>query len=176
MFKDKMSKGEAAVAEKEPAEDFDVCYKSKLLNKYFDSKDELVKAEAEYKAAHEKELKAKEERKLAAEKVDATIKARDEKYVEVRNKKAAAYKEYLSKIDAAKKDYLGVCDAEEKAYDELSDAADKALKDFCEKNPGGYHSTIKYDDGSTREYSYHCQSSSLPAIPSLSELFDRFWF
>lgn len=176
MFKEKMSKSEAAVAEKEPAEDFDVCYKSKLLSKYFDSKDELVKAEAEYKEAHAKELQAKEERKLAAEKVDAAIKARDEKYVFVRSKKASAYKEYLSKVEAAKKEYLDVCDAEDKAYDDLASAADKALKEFCDKNPGGYHSTIKYDDGSTRTYSYNCMSNSLPSLPSLSELFDRFWF
>lgn len=176
MIKNKLSKGDSAATYEPAAENFDVCYKSKLLNKYFDSKDDLVKAETEYKEAHAKELQAKEERKAAAEKVDSAIKARDEKYATVRKNKAEAYKQYLSKLEAAKKEYLDVCDAEDKAYAELSSAADKALKEFCEKNPGGYHSTIKYDDGSTRTYSYNYQNSNLPTIPSLSELFDRFWF
>lgn len=173
MMKNKMSKGDSVATYEPAAENFDVCYKSKLLNKYFDSKDELIKAETEYKEAHAKELQIKEERKLAAEKVDSAIKARDEKSVSARSKKAEAYKIYLSKIEAAKKEYLDVCEAEDKAYNELAAAADKELKDFCQKNPGGYHSTIKYDDGSTRTYSYNYQTSNFPVLPSVLDLFDR---
>ena len=44
-----------------------ICYKSKLLNKYFDNYDELVEAEAEFKKAHEAELKAKEDAARARE-------------------------------------------------------------------------------------------------------------
>jgi hypothetical protein len=41
-----------------------------LLNKPFKTKEELLKAEAEYNKAHEKELKEKEEKKQAAKKVE----------------------------------------------------------------------------------------------------------
>ncbi len=97
----KNKKDEAAIVTKEEADNFDVCYKSKLLNKYFDSKAELMKAEDEYKEAHKKELQAKEDRQADVKKIQdaaneylTTLKANEEKKKELDEAATEKYKAY----------------------------------------------------------------------------------
>lgn len=121
MFEKKQKDGSASVS-KETAESFDVCYKSKLLNKYFDSKDELVKAEDEYKEAHKKELQAKEERQADVRKVESAANA------------------YLSKL----KDNEEKKKALDKEATDLYQAYRDSINDFAKKH-NGYHLTYKSD-------------------------------
>lgn len=85
-----------------------ICYKSKLLNKYFDSYDELVEAEKKYHEENDAKLAAAETRKQRAHEVDEafkkTLDARkearelirkaDEEYRKLRNQFARDYGSY----------------------------------------------------------------------------------
>lgn len=78
-------------------------YYSKLLNKPFDTVDELVAAETKYNEAHAAELRAKEEKKAAADKVNEAYKhyleVCDKANKEIREAKAAYFKERQAFID-----------------------------------------------------------------------------
>lgn len=65
-------------------------YYSECLKKYFDTKEECLKAEEEYNAKHAAEIKAKEERKAKAKEVDEAYK----KYLTLRNKFIKEYGSY----------------------------------------------------------------------------------
>lgn len=112
-----------------------ICYKSKLLNKYFDSYKEMVKSEDEYKQAHEVELKAKEERKALSESVKEAITHRVEAQISAREAKEKAYKAYLE-----------ACDEADKKVKEAKKAEQEKLTEFCKKYPEGFHDTIKIGD------------------------------
>jgi len=122
------TKKEAPVATAELVEEKEVsqaqldsiCYKSKLLNRYFDSYDELVAAETEYNEAHAKELAIKEAR--AAD----LVKVQDA---------ANTYLEVLRKNDEARK---ALKESEQDAYL----AYKEQLNDFAEVH-NGYHLTYK---------------------------------
>ena len=63
------------IKEKEVKEEsYDVVYRSKLLNKEFTDLEELKKAEADYNAVHEVEIKKAEERKAAAKEIEEAYK------------------------------------------------------------------------------------------------------
>ena len=49
--------------------DYQVCYKSNLLNKVFDSTEELKEAEEEFKKQNEEKLKISEQKKARAEEI-----------------------------------------------------------------------------------------------------------
>lgn len=154
----------ATAAAEKKAEGNDVWVYSQLLKKPFETLDALNAAEDEYRKAHEEELKKAEERKSEAKAIDDAIKARDEL-------KASALKE---KTDAYKA-YLELCERKDKEIADAESGIEAKLREFCKKNPGGYHTTIKYDDGSTREYSYNYSTrTSLPTLPLVS-MFDRLW-
>lgn len=142
-----------------------------LSGKVFDSVEDLEKAEA--KANEQIAIKQKkvEERKSKASVVDTAIKERDELKVANSKIKKEAYTTYLSKIDEAKKAYIEVCNTLADQEDSAEKKVEDALKEFCKEYPEGYHSTIKYDDGSTRSYSYRIKED----LPSLTSIFDAFW-
>jgi hypothetical protein len=157
MFEKKQKDGEAAVS-KEPAERFDVCYKSKLLNKYFDSKDELVKAEDEYKEAHKKELIAKEERLADVKKIQ----------------------------DLANDYFSTLKDNEEKKKALDSIATDKynayktGLADFAKKH-NGYHLTYTNNGGNVEFKVEEARRDEISDIfeanrRMMRRFFDDFWF
>lgn len=112
-----------------------ICYKSKLLNKYFDNYNDLVTEEEAYKKAHEAELRAKEQRKVDAEIVKSAIKNRIEIEIKSRKEKEEAYKVYLKSCE----------EADKKVEAARAEEADK-LSNFCKKYPEGFHDTIKIGD------------------------------
>ena len=125
--------------EQEPIEMTDemqdaICYKSKLLNKYFDKYDDLVKEETEYKREHEAELKAKEEKKTLADKVSDAIKNRLSVEDNASEIKKEAYRNYLTE-----------CDKASEMVAEARRQESELLKEFCSKY-GAFHSTIKVGD------------------------------
>ena len=78
-----------------------IFYKSKLLNKYFDTWEELVEEETAYKKAHDEELKAKEEKAKALE----AIKDAYKNYLAVVNEQAKAVKEAWCKYVELRNDF-----------------------------------------------------------------------
>ena len=112
-----------------------ICYKSKLLNKYFDSYDKLVEEETAYKKAHEAELKAKEDRKLESEAVKSAVAERVQAELEARKIKAEAYKTYCE-----------ACDKADEAVASKRKTEQEKLTEFCKKHPEGFHDTIKIGD------------------------------
>ena len=158
MMLDKKRKDEAAVVTKQEADSFDVCYKSKLLNKYFDSKDELIKAEDAYREAHKKELIAKEERQADVKKIQdaandyfATLKSNEEKKKELD-------KEATEKYDAYK----------------------RLLDEFAGKH-NGYHLTYTNNGGNIEFKIEEARRDEISNIfdaqrKLISQVFDNFWF
>ena len=112
-----------------------ICYKSKLLNKYFDDYDKLVQEEDAYKKAHEVELKAKEERKAESEAVKLAVAERVEAEIEARKVKAEAYKAYCE-----------ACDKADETVKAKRKVEQEKLTEFCKKHPEGFHDTIKIGD------------------------------
>ena len=94
-----------------------ICYKSKLLNKYFDTYAELEQAEKKYHEENDAKLKLAEEKKKRAKEVED------------------AYTEYLAVKEKA---YNDISEAEKK-YLELRD---KFAKDY-----NGYHMTYVNNNG-----------------------------
>ena len=68
-------------------------YYSEILKKQFDTKEECLKAEAEFEEKHKEELQAKEERKKAAAEVEQLYKEANE----ARKKADDALKAFLEK-------------------------------------------------------------------------------
>ncbi len=151
-------------------------YYSDLTDKIYEKEEDLQKAEESYKKVLAEKNKKTEERKLDAKAVDDAIKNRDELVASGRKKKNAAYEEYLVTVNDAKKKFEKICREVEKANFAAEKDVKEKLKNFCEKNPSGYHSTIKYEDGSTRSYSYSMTEDTI----SLPDVFERvgriFWF
>ena len=121
-------------------------YYSEILNKNFDSVEDLEKAEAEHKAEQAK----KEEAKLAVKKESAEV----EDAFKVRN---AARKDYNVKLVEARKAYNEALrkakDEFEASLKESTEALEKAeadydarLKAFQKAHPEGYHITLKDGD------------------------------
>lgn len=135
-----------------------ICYKSKLLNKYFDSYDKLIQEEDAYKKAHEAELQIKE--------------ARTKEALEVEN----AAKAYLEVVEQNKKLRAEMAQKEQAFYDQYKEK-------LCEfsKNHKGYHLTYTYD-GKNIEFKVeeNRQNSLQEYIDSQNKLmrkfFDNFWF
>ena len=113
---------------------------------------EEAEAKINAEVAKKQELVAK--RKADAEVVDNAIKAEVEVKKEVSKKKQELAKKYLEEKQALDRKYLEDKQALDEELRKASTEVNNALKDFCAAHPEGYHSTIKFDDGSTRTYSY----------------------
>jgi len=135
-----------------------ICYKSKLLNKYFDSYDEMVKAENEYNKAHAKEIAIKEERSKDLLKVQDI---------------ANNYFAVLRKNEEARK---LLKEEEEKAYK----AYKAQLDEFASKH-NGYHLTYR-NDGNNIEFkieeNHQNEIEKYLAEQQLrfKKIWDNFWF
>lgn len=119
-----------------------ICYKSKLLNKYFDTYEELQEAEAEYNEAHAAELREKEEKKNKADAVKSAITFRLETELKAKEEKKEAYKKYLAE-----------CEAADKKVTEAKKAENDLLKEFCQEY-GAFHDSVTLDD-----VTYNCDYS-----------------
>lgn len=137
-----------------------ICYKSKLLNKYFDTYQEMLDAENAYKKEHEAELLAKETRKKDAEEVKKAIQESLDAQKEASKIKREAYEKYLA-----------ACDEADKLVQEKERAKKEKLTDFCKKYPEGFHETIKIGDV---DYTYnYSERNNLIESHSYSDPFTR---
>ena len=119
-------------------------YYSKVLNKPFDTVEELCKAEDEFKLAEKKKQEELEVKCAEASKVEKAIDAYEEGKVVCDNAIAEAYKEYKEKVTKAEKELTA-----------LQEVADKELNAFLETHPNGFHYTYRSKDGKvTRTYNY----------------------
>lgn len=125
-----------------------------LQGQKFETVEACEEAEAKINAevAKKQELAAK--RKADAEVVDNAIKAEVEVKKSVYEKKQELTKKYLEEKQALDRKFLEDKQALDEELRKASTEVNNALKDFCAAHPEGYHSTIKFDDGSTRTYSY----------------------
>jgi hypothetical protein len=114
-----------------------------LSGRVYDSVEELEAAEAKANEAIAEKQKKANARKEAAAVVDQAIIDREQVLQDNQKKKQEAYKAYLA-----------ICDECSKADKEADEKVQTALKDFCKKYPEGYHSTIKFNDGTMRTLSY----------------------
>lgn len=127
----------------------DYGYYSKILNKPFDTIEELREAEEVVRKQEEDKRLAAEAKKAEAAKVEEAFKALN-----------AAKRAYNESVMDAKKAYLKlVTDAKEKLNETLTtldaslDAAEKVyaeeLEKFNKAHPEGYHVTLKDGDNTT---------------------------
>lgn len=135
-----------------------VCYKSKLLNKYFDKYEDLVTAEDEYKKAHELELKEKEARQSDAKIVEDAAKA------------------YLELVEKNKQERAEMS----KAEDALYSAYKQKLVEFS-KNHKNYHLSYSYDGKNVEFKVEENRNTSLQEYIDyqnrlMRNIFDNFWF
>lgn len=123
-----------------------ICYKSKLLNKYFDDYDELVAAEEEVRKAEEEKKAKAEARKLEASVVEDAFKELNATKKEYNTVLAEANKIYLAEVATAKKKYAEVLEGAEKKLAAADTKYNDALKAFQKAHPDGYHLTLKDGD------------------------------
>lgn len=128
--------------------DINYGYYSKLLNKPFDTVEELQEAEAKYNA----EVKAKEDKAAAkkadAKKVEDAFKAMNAARKDYKEKLTQLTKEYSEELTNLKKAFeLGKKDITSKLA-AAEDTYAKALKEFTDKHQQ-YHLTLKDGDFET---------------------------
>lgn len=111
------------------------CYKSTLLNRYFDDYEALVEAEEAYERENAEKIRQAEERRTEAKAVKDAITARIEAELEAREAKREAYRAYLEACDKADAD-----------VNERRKAENGALEAFLKKHPEGFRDTIKVGD------------------------------
>jgi chromosome segregation ATPase len=150
-------------------------YYSRVLEKPFDTIEELAAAEAK----HFEALKAKED-KAAQKKADAQ---KVENAFKALNAARKAYKEDLTQLTQEYSDALaelknayelGKKDIHSKLADSET-AYSKALKEFTEKYPEGYHLTLKDGDFETTissQVSTSANTKSTTDYNKISDLFD----
>lgn len=152
-----------------------ICYKSKLLNKYFDSYEELVAAEAPVKQAQ----KEKEEKALA-KKADADVvqaafvdfNAAKKAYEKA---EAAASEKCNAVINQARSEYnKDLADVTAKLQ-EAERVYNMALEKFQEKHPEGYHLTLKDGDNSVNIYSGRSNRLNIAFDSWINHWFDDFF-
>ena len=121
-------------------------YYSKLLNKPFDTIEELKSAEKEFKEEQAKKEAAALAKKTACNLVNTAIDLYEEGKVKCNEEIAKAYSEYKEKVSTAEKE-LAV----------LEKDANEKLNRWLEEHPGeGFHYTYKSKDRKiTRKYNYY---------------------
>lgn len=148
-------------------------YYSNLLQKPFDSLDELKKAEGDYNQAMKESFDKARAKREEAKKVEEAIKAQAEASAQARVEKRKAYKEYLSKCDEARAAYLEACNkANETANEAYKDYQEK-LRCFCEKY-GSFHTTMNFVSGPT-SYSITTDQDTDNPFQLMSEITKRFF-
>lgn len=124
-------------------EDYEFGYYSKILNKPFDSLDELKEAEEAYKKAEEEKQAKALARKEDASKVEEAFKNLNSIKQSYNEERAKIVSDYYSALQSIKKDYNDKLDNIAQKIDEAEESYNKALRDFNEAHPEGFHLTIK---------------------------------
>lgn len=125
--------------------EFSYGYYSKVLNKPFDTLEELCKEEQEFLAAEEAKKQAAEARKNQAAVVEDAFKARNAARREYNTKLVEARKIYNDAIVAAKKTFNDALNDAAAIKDKAEEAYNTALKEFTAKYES-YHMTLKDGD------------------------------
>lgn len=126
--------------------EFSYGYYSKVLNKPFDTLEELCKEEQEFLAVEEAKKQAAEQRKSDAANVEKAFKELNVAKRTYNEITAKAYSDYLEKAKALEEEYNTTL---KNANNELADKQDlynKTLKAFINAHPEGYHLTLKDGD------------------------------
>ena len=147
-------------------------YYSEILDKKFDSVEELQKAE-EAKALEEKAKAEKSEaRKADSALVEKAFLEYRAVYKEYLKKSTELRVEYNKKLTEARDEYVKATEEAMKPAELAEEAYRKALNDFIAKHPEGYHITIHDgDDVITLSGQNTIQRTTVDD----TELEDRFW-
>ena len=138
-----------------------ICYKSKLLNKYFDNYEDLLREEDAFKKAHEAELLAKQEKQDLLNKVKDAIACRiKEESTSIKIKKDA----YAN--------YLKICDDANRRVVDRAKLEQELLTEFCNKY-GAFHESITVDDV-TYQFEYTVDNMQDTHYVSFKSLLDFF--
>lgn len=122
---------------------------SRVLQKPFDTIEELTEAEAEYTKKVEAKKQAAEVKKTDANKVELAYKNISAVKTEYNKQAAEARKAYLEEVKAARSKYDTAISALDKTVQDAEEAYNKELKEFNVKYPEGFHITLKSDDSVT---------------------------
>lgn len=126
--------------------EFSYGYYSKVLNKPFDTLEELRKEEQEFLAVEEAKRQAAEARKNKAAVVEKAFKELNAAKLVYNEEVTALYSELAKNIEAAKVAYNeGIKKSNEK-LDTAQVTYNEALNKFIEEHPEGYHLTLKDGD------------------------------
>lgn len=121
-------------------------YYSRVLEKPFDTLEELRKEEQEFLAAEEAKRQAAEARKNQAAVVEKAFKELNAAKLVYNEEVTALYSELAKNIEAAKVAYNeGIKKSNEK-LDAAQGTYNEALNKFIEEHPEGYHLTLKDGD------------------------------
>lgn len=152
------------------AEEINYGFYSKVLNKPFDTLEELKAAEDEYTKAEEAKKAKSLEKKNDAGKVEEAFKALNAAKTEYNKTVSEAKKVAMKLITDAKSAYASAVAEADKALEKAEDCYNTALKEFTEKHPEGYHMTLRDGDIVTDI----TRSASSGVFNNLNELYDSF--
>lgn len=127
-------------------EDYEFGYYSKILNKPFDSLDELKAAEDEFNKAEEEKKAKSLAKKEDAQKVEEAFKNLNSVKQSYNEERAKILSEYYEALKSAKEEYNNKLDAISQKVDEAEKVYDNALKEFNDAHPEGFHITLKDGD------------------------------
>ena len=147
-------------------ENYDFGYYSKLLNKAFDSLEELKAAEDEVRKAEEEKQAKALAKKADATKVEEAFKALNSAKREYNEKKLAVSEEYAKVVAEAKKSAKEQMQEVTDALNNAEAEYDAALAEFNKAHPEGFHITLK--DGDNVVTLSHSGNT-------FSDVFDDFW-
>jgi hypothetical protein len=150
-------------------------YYSKLLNKPFDTVEELQKAEDEFKAAEEAKKAKSIEKKTDASKVEDAFKALNAAKKTFNTVVGEAKKEYAKVVADAKSVYANKTAEASKSLEIAEEAYNIALKEFNDKHPEGYHMTLRDGDNVTEISRFSSISDVFGDLNDLYKSFESFF-
>lgn len=121
-------------------------YYSEILNKNFDSVEDLEKAEAEHKAEQAKKEEAKALVKKESSEVEDAFKVRNAARKDYNVKLVEARKAYNEALRKAKDEFEASLKESTEALEKAEADYDTRLKAFQKAHPEGYHITLKDGD------------------------------
>lgn len=121
-------------------------YYSEILNKNYDSVEELEKAEAEHKAELAKKEEAKALVKKESSEVEDAFKARNAARKAYNEKLVEARKTYNEALRKAKDEFEASLKESTETLEKAEADYDTRLKAFQKAHPEGYHITLKDGD------------------------------
>lgn len=144
-------------------------YYSEILNKNFDSVEDLEKAEEEHKAEQAKKEEAKALVKKESSEVEDAFKARNAARHAYNEKLVEARKTYNEALRKAKDEFEASLKESTEALEKAEADYDTRLKAFQKAHPEGYHITLKDGDNVV---TYTGSQTDYP-VTSVSKDFDE---